>query len=130
MQVPSMLQGESLKRLLQGAAAGAVVAMVVGFNWGGWVLGSTADKMATERVTTALVAVATPVCVDKFQHQPGVQAKWAELKAIDTWRRDSYITESGFATPAGSTAPNRDVASACALALSKIIEAQTPPRAK
>ena len=129
MQVPSMLQGESLKRLLQGAAAGAVATMFVGFYWGGWLLGSTADKMATERVTTALVAVATPVCVDKFQHQSGVQAKWAELKAIDTWQRDSYITASGFATPDGSTGPNREVASACALALSKIIEAQTPPRA-
>jgi hypothetical protein len=33
MQVPSMLQGESLKRLLQGAAAGAVVTMFVGFYW-------------------------------------------------------------------------------------------------
>ena len=55
MQVPSMLQGESLKRLLQGAAAGAVATMFVGFYWGGWLLGSTADKMATERVTTALV---------------------------------------------------------------------------
>jgi hypothetical protein len=130
MQVPSMLQGESLKRLLQGAAAGAVATTFVGFNWGGWLLSSTADKMATERVTTALVAVATPVCVDKFQHQPGVQAKWAELKALDSWRRDTYITDSGFATPDGSAAPNRDVASACALALSKILEAQIPPRAK
>ena len=39
MQVPSMLQGESLKRLLQGAAAGAVATMFVGFSWGGWSLG-------------------------------------------------------------------------------------------
>jgi hypothetical protein len=39
-----MLQGESLKRLLQGAVAGAVATMVVGFYWGGWSLGSTADK--------------------------------------------------------------------------------------
>jgi hypothetical protein len=35
MQIPSILQGESLKRLLQGAAAGAVATMVVGFSWGG-----------------------------------------------------------------------------------------------
>jgi hypothetical protein len=39
MQLPSMLQGESLKRLLQGAAAGAVATMFVGFYWGGWSLG-------------------------------------------------------------------------------------------
>ena len=49
MQVPSMLQGESLKRLLQGAAAGAVATIIVGFSWGGWSLASTADKMAKER---------------------------------------------------------------------------------
>ena len=49
MQVPSILQGESLKRLLQGAAVGAVATIVVGFNWGGWSLGSTADKMAKEQ---------------------------------------------------------------------------------
>ena len=31
MQIPSILQGESLTRLLQGAAAGAVATIVVGF---------------------------------------------------------------------------------------------------
>ena len=50
MQVPSILQGESLKRLLQGAAVGAVATIFVGFSWGGWSLGSTADKMAKEQV--------------------------------------------------------------------------------
>jgi len=34
MQLPSILQGESLKRLLQGAAAGAVATIFVGFYWG------------------------------------------------------------------------------------------------
>jgi hypothetical protein len=33
LQVPSILQGESLKRLQQGATVGAVATMVVGFNW-------------------------------------------------------------------------------------------------
>ena len=44
MQLPSILRGDSLTRLLQGAAAGAVTTMIVGFNWGGWTLGSTAAK--------------------------------------------------------------------------------------
>ena len=47
MQVPSMLQGEPLKRLLQGAAS-AVATIIVGFSWGGWSLASTADKMAKD----------------------------------------------------------------------------------
>ncbi len=41
-RAPSILQGEPLKRLLQGAAAGAVVTIFVGFNWGGWSLGGAA----------------------------------------------------------------------------------------
>ena len=56
MQIPSILQGESLTRLLQGPAAGAVATMVVGFSWGGWSLGSTADKMAKERSELAVGA--------------------------------------------------------------------------
>ena len=39
MQLPSMLEGDSLKRLLQGAAVGAVATIFVGFYWGGWSLG-------------------------------------------------------------------------------------------
>jgi hypothetical protein len=60
MQVPSILQGESLKRLLQGAAVGAVATIFVGFYWGGWSLGSSADKMATEQSKLAVVAALAP----------------------------------------------------------------------
>ena len=126
MQVPSILQGESLKRLLQGAAAGAVATIFVGFYWGGWVLGSKAEDNATQRVSAALVQVYAPICVERFQHQANIQAKWAELTKIDTWRRDDYIRESGFATPPGSTSPIKGIADACAEALSKIIDMQKP----
>ena len=67
MQIPSILQGESLTRLLQGAAVGAVATIVVGFYWGGWSLGSTADKMAKEQSDLAVVAALAPVCADKFR---------------------------------------------------------------
>ena len=32
---------DSLKRFLQGAAAGALVAVIIGFTWGGWTLRSS-----------------------------------------------------------------------------------------
>jgi len=126
MQVPSMFQGESLKRLLQGAAAGAVATIVVGFYWGGWVLGSKAEENATQRVNAALVQVYSPICVERFQHQANIEAKWAELAKVDSWRRDDYIQDSGFATPPGSTIPIKAIADACAEALSKIIAMQKP----
>ena len=71
MQVPSMLQGESLTRLLQGIAIGVALTVMVGFNWFsygfGWTLGGTAEKMALQRVDVALVAAYTPVCVEKIR---------------------------------------------------------------
>jgi hypothetical protein len=55
------------KRLLQGAAVGAVATIFVGFSWGGWSLGSTADKMAKEQSEQSVVAALAPVCADKIR---------------------------------------------------------------
>src|SRR3982074_3966136 len=91
MQLPSILQGESLTRLLQGAAAGAVAIMFVGFYWGGWSLGSTADKMTKERSELAVVTALAPVCADKFRALPDAEAKKVALSKVDSWkRRDEF----------------------------------------
>ena len=126
MEMPAMFKGESLTRLAQGAAVGAVATVIIGFNWGGWVLGKTAENKATMLVNAALVQAYGPVCIERFKHQPNVEAKWVELTKVDTWRRENYIKESGFATPPGSALPNAAIADACAGALSKIISMQTP----
>jgi hypothetical protein len=67
MQLPSILRGESLTRLLQGAAAGAVATMIIGFNWGGWTLGSTAAKQVKDAEQASIVRVLAPICADKFR---------------------------------------------------------------
>ena len=74
MQVPSILLGESRTRLLQGIAIGAVASMVIGFSWGGWVTGATANKLAAEQASTAVVTVLTPICVEKFMQNGDAQA--------------------------------------------------------
>jgi|SRR5690242_19376899 len=126
MEMLAIFKGESLVRLAQGASFGAIAAMIIGFGWGGWVTSKTADTNATTLVNAALVQAYGPVCIERFKEQPNVEAKWVELTKIDTWRRDSYIKESGFATPPGSTSPNPAVADACADALNKLIAMQTP----
>jgi hypothetical protein len=120
MQLPAMLQGESLTRLIQGAFAGALVTLVVGFNWGGWMLGSTAKKMAEQSASSAMVAVLAPICVDKFQHASEAKATLAELKQIDSWKRDTFVEKGGWATFAGMDSPNRNVADACAKLLNDL----------
>jgi len=112
MQLPSMLQGESLKRLLQGAAAGAVATIFVGFYWGGWLLGSTTYKMAKERSELAVVAALAPVCADKFCALPDAEAKQVALSKLDSWkRRDEFPTE--FVTLPGESYRNSDLVDAC-----------------
>ncbi len=112
MQLPSILQGESLKRLLQGAAVGAVATIFVGFYWGGWSLGSTADKMAKEQSKLAVVAALAPVCADKFRAQPDAAAKTVALSKVYPWKRAEEFPKEIVTLP-GETDPNSALADAC-----------------
>ena len=119
MNLPPMLQGEQLTRLLQGVVVGAVVTIALGFGWGGWQLQGKSEKLAQQRANEALVAALAPICVDKFQHASDAKATLVALKATDSWSQDSFIEKGGWATFPGS-APNRMVADACAKILSAL----------
>jgi hypothetical protein len=112
MQIPSILRGESLKRLLQGAAVGAVATIVVGFSWGGWSLGSTADKMAKEQSNLAVVAALAPVCADRFRAQPDAAAKTVALSKADSWKRAEEFSKESVTLP-GETYPSSALVAAC-----------------
>jgi alpha/beta superfamily hydrolase len=107
---------------LWGAAAGAIALAIVGFNWGGWVSGGTAEKLAGERADAAIVAALTPICVAQFQKSARAPAHLAALKETRSWEQGDYVGKGGWATMPGSSAePNREVASACAEALVKLV---------
>jgi hypothetical protein len=112
MQIPSILQGESLTRLLQGAAVGAVATIVVGFYWGGWSLGSTADKMAKEQSNLAAVAALAPVCANKFRALPDAEAKTVALSKADSWKRAEEFPQELVTLP-GETYPSSALVNAC-----------------
>jgi alpha/beta superfamily hydrolase len=112
MQLPEILQGESIIRLLQGAAVGAAATIIVGFSWGGWSLDSTADKMARERSERAVVAALAPVCVDKFRALPDAEAKQIALSKVESWkRRDEFPKE--LVTLPGESYPSSALVDAC-----------------
>ena len=124
MQVPSILQGESRTRLLQGIAIGAVASMVIGFYWGGWVTGGTADKIADERANTAVLAALTPICVEKFLQNSDAKANLAVLQKISSnWEQGQYLEKGGWATQPGATSPDYHLARACA---EKLLQVKTP----
>jgi hypothetical protein len=115
MQLPSMLQGASLTRLLQGAAAGAVATIVIGFNWGGWTLGSTAEKAMKEQAASAVIAALAPICVDRFRQATDATANLSLLNTISyAWDRGTFVEKGGWATMPGAASPNSAVAQACA----------------
>ena len=118
MQVPSILQGKSLTRILQGAAIGAVATMAIGFYWGGWTLGSTAEKQVKDAEQASIVRVLAPICADKFQRSADASANLQALNRANSWKRDEIIQKAGWATFPGSE-PDRKVAEACANLLSQ-----------
>ena len=100
---------------LWGAAAGAIALAIVGFNWGGWVTGGSAETLAKSRAATAVVAALTPICVDKFRQAADASANLAEMKkAAYVWDQSKFVEKGGWATMPGSTEPNSAVARACA----------------
>jgi hypothetical protein len=111
----------SLKPGIWGAVIGAAAISVVGFSTFGWTLGSTAERMATERAQTAVVSVLAPICVENFQHQADASAKLIEFNKVSSWNRRSVIEKGGWATMPGTDTPNSAVASACAERLGSLL---------
>jgi alpha/beta superfamily hydrolase len=107
------------KPALWGVVGGAIAMAIVGFSWGGWVTGGTAEAAATKRADTAVVVALAPVCVEKFKHTADVAANLAALKKADSWAQGDFVEKGGWATVPGTSPPAQvtAVAQACALLL-------------
>jgi hypothetical protein len=103
-----------LKPLSWGVIVGALGIMILGFAWWGWVLGSTAERMAKTRADSAVTAVLVPLCVERFMGQADAAAQLAAFQNTASWQQNQLIAKGGWATTTGSTEPNAAVARACA----------------
>ncbi len=117
MEITSILKGDSLKRLLQGLALGVALTMVVGFNWGGWMLGSSSHELAQSTANAAVVKALVPICVAQFKQASDSPARLVELKKASSWDQSGYIEKGGWSAMPGSTTNVSGVAQACATAL-------------
>ena len=120
MHVPSILQGNSPKRLLQGAFIGFLATVIIGFGWGGWTLGSKAKELADKSASSAVIAALAPMCVDKFQRAAGADVNLAELKKVSSYQQTSFVEKGGWATLPGNDVANSSVARACAEMLTNL----------
>lgn len=84
---------EATKPALWGAVGGAIVAMIIGFSWGGWVTGGTAADMSAAGAESAVVQAFTPLCVAKAEQQP---EQIALLKEKSRYQRDNFVIDAGW----------------------------------
>ena len=94
--------------------ASVVLTMIIGFAWGGWVTGGTAQKMAEVMAEDAVVKRLAPICVIQFNQDPQKDQKLKELKETSSWQRGDYVTKQGWATMPGEEKPDSKVADECA----------------
>ncbi len=94
--------------------ASMILTMIIGFNWGGWVTGGTAHRLAEAMAKDAVVQRLAPICVAQFNQDLGKIQKLRELKAASVYKRDDYVKEQGWATMPGEEKPDSKVAEACA----------------
>ncbi len=105
---------EEIKPALFGAVGGGIVLAIIGFAWGGWVTGGTAQKMAEEMAEDAVVARLAPICVEQFSQDLEKDQKLKELKEESSWQRGDYVEKQGWATIPGEEKADRKVAEKCA----------------
>jgi hypothetical protein len=109
-----------LKPAFWGVLVGAVGIMIMGFTWGGWVLGSSAERLAKDRADGAVTAVLVPLCVERFMGQADAAAKLTEFQKGASWQQYHVIEQGGWATATGSQDPNAAVVRTCAQQLARL----------
>ena len=94
--------------------ASIILTMIIGFAWGGWVTGGTAQKMAEVMAEDAVVQRLAPICVAQFNQDPEKDQKLKELQEAKTYQRDDYVKDQGWATMPNEEEPDSRVADECA----------------
>lgn len=112
--------------LFWSCAASIAATVIVGFGWGGWVRGGTAEDMANRAATDARAALASTICVNRFASGDEAAARLAVLKGTDSWKRDSLVEAGGWVTLPGVEKP---VAGAAALCAQQLMDTTLPLKA-
>jgi hypothetical protein len=93
-----------------GLICGAVIAMIIGFAWGGW-----STKGSTQKTSDAAVlASQAAICVAQFMKQPNHEEKLKALEEVSGWQRAEAIEKGGWDRMPGQEKADYAVARACA----------------
>jgi len=110
------MRKEMIKPFVWGIVVGGIVMAIVIFSAGWGVTKGKAERMANQAVVDKLASI----CVAQFLQDPNKEERLKELKATDSWQRDSYVEKGGWATMPGEDSPDSTVAEECAKRLSEL----------
>lgn len=91
-----------------------VATMVIGFTWGGWVTGGSAEAQVAEAREAGRAQLAATICVARFVDSTDAAVQLASLKDESSWSRDDTIADAGWTTPLGAEEPVTGAADICA----------------
>jgi alpha/beta superfamily hydrolase len=114
------MRTDSVKSALWGAVGGALALAIVGFSWGGWVTGASAERTAKNRSEAAVVTALAPICASQFQQTPDAAAQQAVLITKGSWEQKKLVETADWAKMPGSTDVAPGVAEACASLISNL----------
>jgi hypothetical protein len=102
-----------------GLICGAVIAMIIGFAWGGWTTSSTTQTRTQEAVLASQAAI----CVAQFMKEPNHEATLKELAELGgSYQRAEAIEKGGWDKMPGQEKAGYAVARACADGLELLIK--------
>jgi hypothetical protein len=101
-----------------GLICGGIIAMIIGFAWGGWSTSGTTKTMTDEAVLASQAAI----CVAQFMKQPDHAEKLADLEKVSNWEKAKFIETGGWDKMPGQEKADYAVARACADGLDLLID--------
>ena len=93
-----------------GIVGGAIIAMIIGFSWGGWSTAATTQKMSDKAVLASQAAI----CVAQFMRAPNHDEELKAFEETDSWKRSELIEKGGWDKMPGQGEASGAVADACA----------------
>ena len=97
-----------------GATLGAVAIMILSLSMGWVVTSGLAKTSAKDMSQSAVIDSLVPICMHQFKAHESAANSLVALKKMETWEREGYVSDKGWATMPGSSTPARGVARECA----------------
>jgi len=110
-----------IKYGILGLVCGGIIAMFIGFNWGGWTTSSTTKAMSEK----AVVASKAAICVAQFIKDPNYKENLKAFEKLDSYgmkNTSDYVRKFGWDKMPGEKEADPDVAAACAQGIELIIK--------